>query len=102
MEVHRGRCGANLTHRARDASEKRTCGNNGFDKPRCREASRPVGPIGPDSVPRALGSFRGGRKRRPKTGVPGASLKNTGDDARLRYFRFSGSLFGGCQFCVSS
>jgi hypothetical protein len=44
--VHRGGRGANLKRRARDAWFRRTCGLIDFDKPRCREASRSVGPVG--------------------------------------------------------
>jgi hypothetical protein len=48
MEVHRGRCGANLkTPRAGRLGFWRTCGNSDFDTPRCREASRPAGPLRP-------------------------------------------------------
>ena len=58
---HRGRCGASRLNTARGTPWVwRTCGtlcrsleperkarHKDFDKPRCREASRPAGPIGP-------------------------------------------------------
>ena len=82
-----------IKHRARDAlgladlrhalpfrsNQSGRRGTQDFDKPRCREASRPAGPIGPwrPARPR-LGA---GGKRAKKTGLPGASIKNTGDGA---------------------
>ena len=63
-DVHRGRGGANLTNTARGTPwVGRTCGYTDFDKPRCREASRPAGPFRTLGVPRALGTFSrvGGR-----------------------------------------
>jgi len=42
---HRGRSGANLINTARGTPwRRRSRGQNLLDKPRCREASRPVGP----------------------------------------------------------
>ena len=52
--VHRGRNGANQSIAARDARTWWTCGYLELDKPRCREASRPVGPLRAPGVPRAL------------------------------------------------
>ena len=58
----------------------RTCGTNKrFDKPRCREASRPVGPFGP--LASCAPSVGGGRQETRTTGLLGASTKNTGDGA---------------------
>ncbi len=58
----------------------RTCGTNKrFDKPRCREASRPVGPFGP--LASRAPSVGGGRQETRTTGLLGASTKNTGDGA---------------------
>ena len=51
--VHRGRSGANQSIAARDARTWWTCGYLQLDKPRCREASRPVGPLRAPGVPRA-------------------------------------------------
>ena len=51
----------------------RTCGTTGFDKPRCREASRPAGPFGPIGVPRALGAISGSERRKGNAAYPGPS-----------------------------
>jgi hypothetical protein len=71
--AHRGRCGANLKHRARDAfGSGGTAALSGLDKPRCREASGPAGPSGPTGVPRAL-LF--GARRNLEGGLPGADQR---------------------------
>ena len=56
-----------------------TCVSNCFDKPRCREASRRVGPSGPLAF-RAPSDFEGGQSW--KTAYPGP-VKNTGAFACL-------------------
>src|SRR3954451_8184896 len=65
----------------------RTCGfppkgGKDFDKPRCREASRSVGPAGPKAS-RAPSVFEASGGIAIREGLPGADIKNTGDDARL-------------------
>ena len=55
-----------------------TCVSSSFDKPRCREASRRVGPSGPLAF-RAPSDFEGGQSW--KTAYPGP-VKNTGDESR--------------------
>ena len=87
MEVHRGPCGANLTNTARGTPwDWRTCGTTGFDKPRCREASRPAGPISDPCASRApsvLNRERAdGMGMRPTRGRP----KNTGDGAWPNFY----------------
>src|SRR5207237_10851720 len=71
---HRGRCGANLKHRARDAWDLADLRHlKDFDKPRCREASRPVGPSGPRRPARPR--FFSGRAANKTAGGPGACSK---------------------------
>ena len=73
-----------MKHRARDA-----LGFGGLaalqdlDKPRCREASRPVGPSGPRAS-RAPSFLLARRKLLHPDGVPGAAKKQ-GDDACLGF-----------------
>ena len=86
MEVHRGRCGANLqTPRAGRLGFGGLAAITDFDTPRCREASRPVGPIWfahlrqlecarTEASPRPR-FFRGAARKRMKTGVPGAAQR---------------------------
>src|SRR3954451_14724130 len=65
----------------------RTCGfppkgGKDFDKPRCREASRSVGPAGPKAS-RAPSLFEASGGIAIREGLPGADIKNTGDVARV-------------------
>jgi hypothetical protein len=62
--------GANLKHRARDAGELADLRFRHFDKPRCREASRCVGPARTRRSARPR-SFRGRRKADWNTACPG-------------------------------
>ena len=108
-EVHRGRCGANLQHRARDAlgmadlrrpAERRAI--RYASVPRGAEACGSVRTLG---VPRALGIFESGRLVAPKPEgrrrtememrlTPGRA-KNRGDGAWLKwFFGTSGALHG--------
>ena len=52
-----------------------TCGNYCFDKPRCREASRPVGPLGPLAfrAPSPTKEAREARRKDLDDGLPGAA-----------------------------
>ena len=88
---HRGERGANLTNTARgtplDLADLRH--DQDFDKPRCCEASRPVGPSGPQASRAPSDFFRGERKEcgcrsapasSQTTAVP-APVKNTGGGA---------------------
>ena len=65
-------------HRARDALGLADLRLFGFDKPRCREASRPVGPFGP-LASRAPSVFS--RAAEIKTTACPAPLKNRGGGA---------------------
>ena len=88
---HRGARGANLTNTARgtplDLADLRHYQD--FDKPRCREASRPVGPSGPQASRAPSVSFEAGGGIADVGSVPApgqttaypAPAKNTGGGA---------------------
>ena len=75
--VHRGRSGANQNTARGTPEPGGLAVISKLDKPRCREASRPVGPPGPLAF-RAPSSFWGAQDQ--TTACPGP-LKNAGDDA---------------------
>ena len=79
---HRGERGANLTNTARgtplDLADLRH--DQDFDKPRCCEASRPVGPSGPQASRAPSAFFEAGGSNFQKTADP-APVKNTGGGA---------------------
>jgi hypothetical protein len=81
--VHRGRCGASLeTPRAGRPGSGGLAARSDFDKPRCREASRSVGPSGP-LASRAPSHFVSGQRGNElEYGLPGAA-KNTGEESCL-------------------
>ena len=79
-------------HRARDALGMADLRHYCFDKPRCREASRPAGPLGPEASRAPSAVFRGRRKdirrgrtpRRPKNRGGGA-LAWRGSAIKIRH-----------------
>ena len=62
------------------AVARKSVGGPDFDKPRCREASRSAGPIGP-LASRAPSVLFPGAVRKGTTSVPDARTKNTGGGA---------------------
>ena len=74
MEVHRGRCGANLANTARGTPKDwRTCGTTGLRQASMSRGVEARGSIRTLGVPRALGSFPGERKW--EYGLPGAAQR---------------------------
>jgi hypothetical protein len=74
--VHQGRCGADLkTPRAGRLGTWRTCGLTDFSMPRCCEASRSVGPQGPNASRAPSVLIRERRTWTADCGSPGADQR---------------------------